>query len=364
MTMIAKCLRSMFIAGPGTRFIGGDLSNIEGRVAAWLTGEQWKVDAFRAYDEKRGPDLYRVAYARAFGIAAELVSGWQRQVGKVQELSLQYQGALGAFLKMLANNPKAPTLAALAEAVRDAVGIDAWFAVQSTYPQASDKHGLPQEQWAAIKIIVRGWRDAHPLLVQGWWDLQDAAINAVANPGVVVAVFGSRVRYVFAREFLWCALPSGRVLAYFNPRIVSTQKEYVEMADGSRVESDRFFPAELEELLEQGAHLIKMPPKRRVDYEGYEGERKRWATMNLYGGMQFNHVIQGTARDIMVDGMLEAEKRGYPVVLTVHDELLTECPEKIGSAEELEAIMSTVPPWIDGDLPLAAKAWEGTRYDK
>jgi DNA polymerase len=140
-------------------------------------------------------------------------------------------------------------------------------------------------------------------------------------------------------------------------------KRYFEMPDGSLVNLESLSPREMDERIEAGCPIISKS-KRRVDYEGYEGEKKRWATMNLYGGMQFNHIVQGTARDIMVEDMLEAERRGYPVVLTVHDELLTECPHGFGSAQELEQIMSTVPPWIEGDLPLAAKAWEGLRYDK
>lgn len=363
MTMIAKSLRSMFIATDGKRFIGGDLSNIEGRVAAWITGEQWKVDAFRAYDEKRGPDLYRVAYARSFGVAdPATVTGQRRQVGKVTELSLQYQGSVGAWIKMAANYGVTPSQ--VVPVVREAVGDAAFLAMVGRHAAAPDKHGLGAEEWAAIKIIVTGWRDAHPQLVQGWWDLQDAAIDAVANPGVVVPVLGGKVRYMHAKGFLWCSLPSGRVLAYFNPRVVATVREYVEMPDGARVAREAVKDDDLLALLEQGAQVVTLPPRRRVDYEGYEGERKRWATMNLYGGMQFNHIVQGTARDIMVDGMLAAEKAGYRVVLTVHDELLTEAPHGFGSAKELEDIMSAVPPWVVGDLPLAAKAWEGARYDK
>ena len=364
MVMIAKCLRSMFIAPPGRRFVGGDLSNIEGRVAAWITGEHWKVEAFRAYDEKRGPDLYRVAYARSFGVDDPAdVTGVQRQVGKVQELSLQYQGSIGAFLKMLANNPKAPPPAELAAAVREAVGANRWAHMAGGYKAASDKHGLPQDEWAAIKLIVAGWREAHPNLVQGWWDLQDAAIEAVASPGAVVPVLDGKVRYVSSRGFLWCSLPSGRVLAYFQPRVVTADTSYIEMPDGVRLKLDDLREGEREAALEEGGHLVRQT-RRRVDYEGYEGERKRWATMNLYGGMQFNHIVQGTARDIMVDGMLEADRRGYPLVLTVHDELLAECPDGFGSADELASIMGTVPAWVVGDLPLAAKAWEDKRYAK
>lgn len=360
--MIAKCLRSMFIAALGTRFVGGDLSNIEGRGAAWIVNEQWKIEAFRAYDEKRGPDLYRVAYAKAFGVDdPATVTGPQRQVGKVTELSLQYQGSVGAWIKMAGNKEVDPADAV--PVVRAAVGGNYWAMTEAEYHRAPDKHKLPKEQWVAIKIIVKGWRDAHPKIVQGWWDLQDAAIEAVANPGAVVPVLDGKVRYVSARGFLWCSLPSGRVLAYFNPRVVTADTSYIEMPDGARIKIDDLREGEREQMLEDGGVLVRQS-RRRVDYEGYEGEKKRWATMNLYGGMQFNHIVQGTARDIMVDGMLEADKRGYPLVLTVHDELLAECPKGFGSADELAEIMSTVPAWVVGDLPLAAKAWEDVRYAK
>jgi DNA polymerase len=363
MVMLAKCLRSMFIAAPGMRFVGGDLSNIEGRVAAWITGEQWKTDAFRAYDEKRGPDLYRVAYARSFGVAdPATVTGAKRQVGKVTELSLQYQGSVGAWIKMAANYGVTPSQ--VVPVVREAVGADRWRqATEVMYPGATDKHALPAEEWAAVKLIVMGWREAHPRLVQGWWDLQDAAIEAVANPGAIVPVLDGKVRYLSARGFLWCALPSGRTISYFNPRVVTEDTSYFETDEGVRIKVSSLSPREMDEHIEAGHPIIRQS-RKRVDYEGYEGEKKRWATMNLYGGMQFNHIVQGTARDIMVDGMLEADKRGYPIVLTVHDELLTECPRGFGSAEELEHIMAAKPEWVDGDLPLAAKAWEDERYAK
>ena len=361
-TMVAKSLRAMFIAHEGARFVGGDLSNIEGRIAAWITDERWKVEAFRAYDEKRGPDLYRVAYARSFGVAdPATVTGARRQVGKVTELSLQYQGSVGAWIKMAANYGVQPL--DVVNVVHEAVGDDVFGRMAERYASATDKHGLPIYQWAAIKLIVGGWRDAHPLLVQSWWDLQDAAIEAVANPGVVVPVLQGRVRYLFARGFLWCSLPSGRTISYCNPRVVTADASYIQMPDASRVKIEALSADEIADMQDQGGEIVRVS-RRRVDYDGFEGEKKRWATMNLYGGMQFNHIVQGTARDIMVEGMLEADKRGYPIVLTVHDELLTECPNAFGSAKELEQIMSAVPPWVEGDLPLAAKAWEDVRYAK
>ena len=89
----------------------------------------------------------------------------------------------------------------------------------------------------------------------------------------------------------------------------------------------------------------------------------------LYGGLQCENVVQAIARDVLVEGMFGAEARGYKIVLTVHDELLTETPlggDHFGgdhSPDELQAIMSSVPAWCAG-LPLAAKTWRGMRYDK
>ena len=97
---LSKSLRPMITAAPGHKLIGGDLSNIEARVNAWLANERWLLDAYQAQDEGHGVDLYKLSYARAFGTAIEDIDFEQRQIGKVTTLACGYQGSVGAYVGM------------------------------------------------------------------------------------------------------------------------------------------------------------------------------------------------------------------------------------------------------------------------
>jgi DNA polymerase len=65
----------------------------------------------------------------------------------------------------------------------------------------------------------------------------------------------------------------------------------------------------------------------------------------------------------MVNGMFNAEKAGYPVIGTVHDELITEPPIGFGSVKELEEVVCVLPDWGAG-CPINAKGFESPRYRK
>lgn len=324
MEAMSSAVRSALVAGPGRKLVISDLSNIEGRKLAWIAGEDWKLEAFRQFDAGVGPDLYRLAYARSFDITPEEVGPDERQIGKVQELALGYEGGVGAFVAMAATYHM--DLGQLAERALPTFSVDTRRDAEAVWEWARRKGrtlGLEKDVYVACEGLKRLWRDAHPATVALWAAAQNAAVWAVQNPGKVFRAG----RLEFDRQGAWLRmrLPSGRFLLYPNPKVDQTGG---------------------------------------LSYAAWNVYRKAWCHEPTYGGKLAENASQGSSRDIMAWAMPNAELAGYPVVLTVHDELVTEpddSPEF--TAEGLSAILADTPPWAAG-LPLAAKGFETHRYRK
>jgi DNA polymerase len=103
--------------------------------------------------------------------------------------------------------------------------------------------------------------------------------------------------------------------------------------------------------------------KEVVHFWGVDGYTKQWCEQTTYGGKLAENATQAVARDIMAEAMLRVECAGYPVILSVHDELITEVPKGTGDVELFERTMAALPAWAGG-LPVAAAGWKGERYRK
>jgi DNA polymerase len=175
--------------------------------------------------------------------------------------------------------------------------------------------------------IIRAWRAAHPNIKQLWGRLDRAAWTAVQERGRVVRC--GVVRFQCNGIFLQLTLPSGRALSYPQPRIIGDEREqHVVFADNAAGQFQ--------------------------DCRHGQG---------AFGGTWAENVVSGIARDLLADAMLRIEAAGYPIVLHVHDEVVAEVPEGFGDADEFTHLMTRKPSWAL-DLPIAAKAWTGTRYTK
>lgn len=84
MEALRDMVRGVIVARPGRKLVVADLSNIEGRMMAWLAGEEWKLRAFREFDAGHGHDLYILAYAKAFAVDPTTVpkKGWSARSGR------------------------------------------------------------------------------------------------------------------------------------------------------------------------------------------------------------------------------------------------------------------------------------------
>lgn len=314
---VADSLRGLFCAAPGHDLICSDYSAIEAVVLAMLAGEQWRIDVFNTHGK-----LYETTAAKITGTPLQEILDHEirtgeyhplRKFGKVPELALGYQGGVDAMKVFGADKYFNSD-----EEIQQAV-----WKWRAESPAIAGLWGyLPNGKWGQIE---RGF----------WGELEDAAQAAVQFPGQAYPV--NTISYVVHNNVLQCSLPSGRILYYHQPLLTPG---FYTNTKGEAV------------------------PTVKLSYMRWDSKYQKWMRTETYGGKLCENIVQAVARDILTHAMPKLEAAGYPLVLHVHDEPMSEVAAGWGSVEEYERIMVDLPPWA-ADWPIKATGgWRGHRYRK
>lgn len=286
-TMSQLC-RTAFVAEDHCTLGVLDFAAIEARIIAWFAEETWRLKVF-AGDGK----IYEASGAKMFKVPIEEVKGDLRFKAKTAELALGFQGGVGAIVRMEEQGLK--------------TGI------------------APEER----QDIVNIWRAENPNIVKLWYACDNAAVQAVDNPGQVIKTH--KLEFFVKHATLWIKLPSGRYLAYVKPH------------------------------LKEGRFGGRM----QVNYWGVDQETKKWSHQSTYGGKIVENVVQGTARDVLAWNIRKLEAEGFPIVIHVHDEVVVEIDKEERKQKLAQAgkIMSQNIPWALG-LPIRQASYSTDYYKK
>jgi DNA polymerase len=316
MEALSHGLRGVITASPGKLLYVADYASIEARVVLWLAEDEDALDVFRS-----GADIYCYMAEEIYGYPCNKDDHpKERGIGKIAVLGLGYQMGPSKFVETCA--------AGGVDIVEDAL-------CQSC-GRASREHRHVQHQFlpdgldtiTAVKVVdayrAKFWR-----VKEMWADQEDTAILAAENEGEVFTA--GRVTWHVEDGFLYCALPSGRRLAYPDP-----------------------------EVRQQRTSWGAIRPQ--LTFMGVNSYNHQWQRQHTYGGMLVENITQAVARDCLAEAFMRCEDSGiYTPLLTVHDEVIAEGDD--GDIHPFEQLVAQCPVWAPG-LPVAADAWKAFRYHK
>lgn len=178
--VLSNLIRTSFVARPDHFLIVSDFSSIEARIIAWIAKENWRLEVFKGHGK-----IYEASASMMFKIPIENITKELRSKGKIAELALGYQGALGALQRM-----------------------------------GGAKMGLTDSDMLGL---VKRWRIANPRIVKFWEDVQNMATETIRNGGTRKL---NLITFSKAENNLLITLPSGRHLVYIDPKIKADKIYY------------------------------------------------------------------------------------------------------------------------------------------
>jgi DNA polymerase len=305
---VGKSSRNWIRASKDHQFFAGDFSSVEAVVLACMAGEDWKVQLFH-----EGAEIYMRTAEKIYKLAPGTITDKEdprRQDGKTCELAFGYQGNVGAWRNF----------------------------------DNSDRHTDE-----AVKQFCKDWRASHPAIVAWWAQLQEAAISALrVGRGVHKA---GPVGFEVVDAWLTMVLPDGKRLWYFDAALEMRMPHW-------HVVNPHYDDFRLE-CFEKRCNC---EPQLTVTYKSYKnGNFSRRAG---YGGLWSENAVQGTSRQILKEAMFRVEEAGYPILMTVYDEIFCEVPKGHGSVKEFEKLMVDFRGSFCDGWPIGVKAWKGGRYKK
>lgn len=282
--VLSELIRTAFIPKEGHRFIVADFSAIEARVISWLAGEKWRLEVFSSHGK-----IYEAAASMMFHVPLESVTKGSplRQKGKISELACGYGGGVGALKAM-----------------------------------GALEMGVEEQE---LQGLIDNWRAANPRIVNFWWEVDKAAIEAVKER-TTTRTHG--LIFTYKSGMLFVTLPSGRDLVYVKPKLT------------------------LNKFGREG-----------LTYEGI-GTTKKWERIETYGPKIVENIVQATSRDLLGEAMIRLHQSEFEIVAHVHDEVICEVPQGTNrSVGKVCQVMSIPPDWAKG-LPLKADGYECSFYQK
>lgn len=314
-------LRNAIMAPEGHLLVAGDLSQIEPRVLGVLSDNTALLDIFRS-----GSDAYAQFGAQMFGIPGltKDTHPVERQAAKSALIGAGYQLGWASFAAQLLvgflgakplryTKEDAKVLGVTGEDVRRFLEWDENLKKMEAIPHTCSTLELAIHCLAA-KAIIDKYRAASQPVVE-FWNL--------------------------CQELIEYSLYRGKE---YKHKCITFRKEQIILPSG----------------------MAMRYPDLRQDKD--EGGRSQWSyadgkkRIKLYAGKITNNIVQGTARCVMTDGMLRVAKK-YPLVGTVHDELIAVIPE--GDEDYAKtwvlAQMTMEPPYLPG-IPLDAGVGVHKRY--
>lgn len=320
---LSQLIRTALIARDRHTFVVCDFSAIEARVLAWLAGEDWVLDAFRA-----DKDIYCETASKMFKVPVEKhgQNAELRQKGKIAVLALGYGGGVSALDKM-----------------------------------GGQKQGMTE---AEEKATVTMWRESNPSIVEFWSKVETAAKYCIAFK-TCITLYGKYTsltfRYLPEQQVLAITLPSGRDICYYQPRLTwDSDWARLDQTEAQRATNKNYICKERKSL-----HPEKYYKSASIEFMTLNQTSRKWEKGTTYGGKLVENITQAVGRDCLAEVLIRLEKRGFAPVFHVHDEIICEVNDADSAMflRETQREFASEPEWAAG-LPLKGAAYRTKYYKK